>query len=356
MTKEFQVLHQFIPAARKNLSDGIWDYLIGAAETEATHKRNRLALDSLALRPRILRDVSNRDTSGSVLGHKLKMPVILAPIGSLQDMVEGGAASVGKAAEQAGLIQMVSSSASNTLEEVADASGGPKIYQLYVRGDQDWVDDHVARAIDAGYVGLCLTVDLDVYGRRERDTAKDFTTTTRLIAMDQVYQEKFSWKDVARLKEKFDIPMILKGIACGEDARLAVECGMDAVYASNHGGRQLDQGLGSMDFLPEIVEAVGGRTEVIVDGGIMRGTDIAKALALGATSVGVGRLYVLAAAAAGAPGVVRAMEILQDEFDVALGLLGLTAIDQIDGSCLSKAPAVNQQHAYPAFPLLDEGY
>ena len=356
MTKDFQVLHQFIPVARKNLSDGIWDYVIGAAETEATHKRNRLALDTMALRPRVLRDISNRDTSGSVLGHKLKMPVILAPIGSLQDMVEGGAETVAKAASEAGLIQMVSSSASNTLEDVAAAAPGPKIYQLYVRGDTDWVDDHISRAIDAGYKGLCLTVDLDLYGRRERDEAKNFVTTTQSIAIGQSFQERFSWRDVSRLKDKFDIPMIIKGIATGEDARLAVECGMAAIYASNHGGRQLDHGLGTMDFLPEIVDAVGGRAEVIADGGIMRGTDIIKALALGATAVGVGRMYVLAAAAAGAPGVVRAMEILHDELDTTMGLLGVCSLDELDSSYLAKAPAVNQQNTYSAFPLLDEGY
>ncbi len=356
MTQEFQVLHQFIPAARRNLCDGTWDYLIGAAETETTHRRNRLALDSLALRPRILRDVSNRTTAGSVFGYALKMPVILAPIGSLQDLVEGGAASIAKAAAEAGVMQMVSSSASNSLEEVAQASNAAKIYQLYIRGNQDWVDDHVARVIDAGYIGFCLTVDLDLYGRRERDMAKGFTTTTQKTAIDQSFQERFSWSDVARLRQKFDIPMMIKGIATGEDARLAVECGMEAVYASNHGGRQLDHGLGTMDFLPEIVEAVGGRAEIIADGGIMRGSDIVKALALGATAVGIGRMYVLAAAAAGVPGVVRAMELLHQEVDTTLGLLGLRNLQELDGSCLAPAPIVSHNNTYPAFPLLDEGY
>jgi isopentenyl diphosphate isomerase/L-lactate dehydrogenase-like FMN-dependent dehydrogenase len=356
MTRDFKVLHQFIPAARTNLSDGTWDYLIGAAETETTHKRNRLALDSLGLRPRILRDVTNRDITGSVLGCPLKMPVILAPIGSLQDLVEGGAASVAIAAAQAGVMQMVSSSASNSLEEVATASSAAKIYQLYIRGDRDWVDDHVARAIDAGYAGICLTVDLDLYGRRERDMAKGFTTTTQKTAIDQSFQERFSWSDVARLREKFDIPMMIKGIATGEDARLAVECGMEAVYASNHGGRQLDHGLGTLDFLPEVVDAVGGRVEVIVDGGIMRGSDIVKALCLGATAVGIGRMYVLAAAAAGVPGVIRAMEILHHELDTTLGLLGVRNLEDLDESYLAQTRTVNQKNTYSAFPLLDEGY
>jgi len=348
MTEKYQVLHQFIPAARENLSDGIWDYLMGAAETETTHKRNRLALDCLGLRPRVLRDVSKRTTARSVLGCELKMPVILAPIGS--------AASIAIAAAEAGVMQMVSSSASDSLEEVAAAAAGPKIFQLYVRGDTRWVDDHVARAIDAGYAGFCLTVDLDLYGRRERDMAKGFITTTQKTATDQSFQERFSWRDVSKLKEKFDIPMIIKGIATAEDARLAVECGMEAVYASNHGGRQLDHGLGTMDFLPEIVDAVAGRAEIIADGGIMRGTDIIKALALGASAVGIGRMYVLAAAAAGVPGVVRAMEILHHELDTALGLLGANSLEELDGSFLAKAQPVNQSSTCSAFPLLDEGY
>ncbi len=356
MTNKFNVLHQFVPAAREKLSDGAWDYLMGAAETETTHKRNRLALDTLGFRPRVLRDVSQRDISATVLGCPIRMPVILAPIGAIEDLVEGAGATIAKGAAKAGVIQMLSSVASPGLETVAAAAEGPKIYQLYVRGNSDWVDDHIRRAMDAGYIGFCLTVDLDVFGRRERDISKGFTSTARSKAENEIFQERFTWKDVSRIKDKFDIPLLLKGIATAEDAEIAIECGVDGIYASNHGGRQLDQGRGTIDFLPEIVEAVSGRAEIIVDGGIMRGTDVLKALALGANAVGIGRMHVLAAAAAGADGVVRAMDILYEEMDTALGLLGLRSLQELDASYLQRSSAVNHQLALPAFPLLDEGY
>lgn len=356
MTRKFNVLHQFVPAAREKLDDGAWDYLMGAAETETTHKRNRLALDRLAFRPRVLRDISKRSTAATVLGQNLPMPIILAPIGSIRDMVPGGAATIAKGAAIANVIQMLSSAAPPGLEEVAAAADGPKIYQLYVRGDADWVDDHARRAIDAGYIGFCLTVDLDVYGRRERGLATDYVAASRQNAGAEIWQERFSWKEVERIRSKFDIPMIIKGIATSEDAIRCVESGIDAVYTSNHGGRQLDQGRGMMDILPEIVDAVAGRAEIIIDGGFMRGTDVVKALALGATSVGIGRLHMLAAVAAGAEGLARAMEILQHEISTTIALLGVNSIDELDASYVHAANDLNTHHTHPAFPLLDEDY
>lgn len=356
MSDKFNVLHQFVPAARKKLDAGAWDYLMGAAETETTHKRNRLAIDRLAFRPRVLRDIAERSTAATVLGQKLPMPIILAPIGSIRDMVPGGAATIAKGAAKAGVIQMLSSVAPPGLEEVAAAADGPKIYQLYVRGDADWVEDRVRRAMDAGYIGFCLTVDLDVYGRRERGLTKDYVAASRQNAGEEIWQERFNWKDVERLNAKFDIPFVIKGIATSEDATIAVECGMDAIYTSNHGGRQLDQGRGMMDILPEIVDAVAGRAEIIIDGGFMRGTDVVKALALGATSVGIGRLHMLAAVAAGADGLVRAMEILHHEIDTTLALLGVCSIEELDASYIHAAPDMHTHSTHPAFPLLDEDY
>lgn len=356
MTDKFNVLHQFIRAARKNLDNDTWDYLMGAAETETTHRRNRLALDQLGFRPRVLRDISKRSTATTILGQKLPIPIILAPIGSLRDMVPGGAATIAKGAAQAGVIQMLSSVAPPGLEEVAKSADGPKIYQLYVRGNADWIDDHIRRAIDAGYIGFCLTVDLDVYGRRERGMTTNYIAASRQNAGEEIWQERFSWQDVERIKSKFDIPLIIKGIATSQDARRAVDCGIDAVYASNHGGRQLDYGRGMMDILPEIVDAVAGQTEVFVDGGFMRGTDVVKALALGATAVGIGRLHVLAAAAAGVDGIVRAMELLHQEIDTTLALLGVNSVDELDADYLHAAPDMHSHSAHPAFPLLDEDY
>ena len=207
------------------------------------------------------------------------------------------------------------------LEKTAEASGdGFKIFQLYVRGDANWVDDHVRRAIDNGYDAFCLTVDTDSYSRRERDIAKRHQRRRARAEEARIYQAQFNWRDIERIKKNFDIPLVLKGIGTAEDAKIALEYGVDCVYVSNHGGRQLDQGIGSIDVLPEVVEAVGGRARVMVDGGIYRGTDVVKAMILGADAVSVGRLYIYGLAAAGGPGVVRLFEILEDEIRICLSL------------------------------------
>jgi glycolate oxidase len=308
---QFAVLHEFVEPARRNLPRGTWDYLMGGAETETTQERNRIALDSVAFRPRVLRDVEKVDTSGRVLGHALKLPVILAPIGSLQDMVPDGGAAATRAAARFGVMHMLSSACLPALEEVAAAAPGhPKIFQLYVRGDNAYVEDYVSRAIASGYVALALTIDLDHYGRRERDLAKRFETTSRRTRPNDYYQARFTWADVARLKAKFKLPFILKGIATAEDARIALEHGIEGIYVSNHGGRQLDHGKGGIAVLPEVVEAVAGRAEVYVDGGFMRGADICKAMALGASAVGIGRLHVLALGVGVDAGLVRSLEVL----------------------------------------------
>jgi glycolate oxidase len=175
----YAVLHEFVAPARRNLSRGTWDYLMGGAETETTLERNRVALDSLAFRPRVLRDVGTVDTRAKVLGRELRLPVILAPIGSLQDFVDGGGEAPTRAAAMFGVLHMLSSATAPGLEAVAACNDHPKIFQLYVRGDAAWVEDHIARAAASGYIALCLTVDLDYYGRRERDLAKRYQTTSR---------------------------------------------------------------------------------------------------------------------------------------------------------------------------------
>jgi glycolate oxidase len=353
---DIQVLHEFVPAARAALAPEHWDYLMGAADTETTYRRNRQALDWLAFRPRVLRDVSQIDSGGELLGHKLRLPVLLAPIGSLQDFTADGSLAPARAAAAFGTMSILSSTAKPGLDEVAAATDAPKIYQLYVRDDMASVEDRIRRAIDAGYAAFCFTVDLDYYGRRERDIARRHLTTSRKTAAGEQYQAAFSWAEIARIRGKFDIPLVLKGIATAEDAALAVEHGIDAVYASNHGGRQLDHGRGGLDTLPEIVEAVAGRAQVVFDGGIMRGTDVVKAMALGADAVGIGRLQGLAAAAAGEAGIHRALELLEVETRIALGLLGVTAFAELDAGYLHPALPVAPPGPFSAFPLLDEGY
>ncbi len=353
--QDFQTLHEIIRAARYRLTQNIWDYLVGGTETETALRRNRQALDSLAFRPRVLRDVSTVDCSGTLLGRRLRLPVVLAPVGSLESFEAGGGATAARAAAAFGVCHMLSCVSQPGLEEVAAAAGDAmRIFQLYVRGDDAWVDDHVRRAIDAGYDAFCVTVDVAHYSRRERDIAKRFVKSWRRTAAEGArFQAAFSWKDVARLRDKHDIPLVIKGIMTPEDAELCVEHGVAAVYVSNHGGRQLDHALGSIDVLPEIVEAVAGRAAVIVDGGINRGTDLVKAIALGADAVGLGRMLCFGMAAAGAEGVVRMLELLEEEVRICLGLLGVTGFGELDPSCLRPAPPTTAPHVLSAFPLLD---
>jgi glycolate oxidase len=353
---DFLVLHEIVKAAKQNLSREVWDYLIGGAETETTVKRNRRAIESLAFRPRVLRDVSRVDCATTLLGQKLRMPVFLAPIGSLQDLEPGGGATAARAANRFGTASMLSSRSAPGLEAVAESSDGPNIFQLYVRGDRAWIDDYIRRAIDAGYFALCLTVDLDHYGRRERDLAKRHVTTARKNVTGDDYQMLFSWDDVKRIKDTHDIPMILKGIATAEDAAIALEHGMQGVYVSNHGGRQLDHGRGSIEVLPEVVAEVDGRAVVMIDGGFARGTDVVKAIALGADAVGIGRLFGFGIAAAGEAGIVRVLEILEGEIRTCLGLLGVNLPGELDASFIHEASPVGPEGAFSAFPLLEEGY
>jgi len=350
----FQNIHEFVKVARQNLDRNNWDYLIGGSETETTLARNRLALDSIGFRPRVLRDVSNVDCSHSLFGKKLRIPVLCAPVGSLENFEPGGGATVAAATREFGNGMILSSVSHPGMDKTAEASGdGFKIFQLYVRGDAAWVDDHVRRAIDTGYNAFALTVDTDSYSRRERDIAKRHERRRVRVADARIYQAQFNWRDIERIKKNFDIPLILKGIATAEDAAIAVEHGVDCVYVSNHGGRQLDQGVGSISVLPEVVEAVAGRARVMVDGSITRGTDVVKAIALGADAVAVGRLYVYGLAAAGAAGIVRLFEILEDEIRICLTLLGVTGYDQLDKSYLRAAPQVVWPHVHSPFPHLD---
>jgi glycolate oxidase len=239
------------------------------------------------------------------------------------------------------------------LEEAAAAATGPKIFQLYVRGDKAWMDDVVKRAVDAGYDAFAITVDTAAYSRRERDIAGRFVKPWRAVATGQNYQAGFTWDNVKHFKDKHSIPLILKGIATGEDAALCCEHGVDGVYVSNHGGRQLDHGRGSMDVLPEVAAAVRGRAKIIVDGSICRGTDIVKAIALGADAVAMGRMYCYALAADGDAGVHKMLELLEHEFGVAMALAGVRTLNELSPAILFRnAPQVTLPHAHSAFPLL----
>jgi glycolate oxidase len=357
----FEVLHEFVAPARKKLSNETWDYLMGAAETETTHIRNRLAFDSVGFRPRVLRDVSAIDKRTRFLGHDLRLPVVLAPIGSLQDLAEGGGVMPTKAAAVFGVLHMLSSVCQPGLEQVAAAAPGyPKIFQLYVRGNPDWVDERVATAEQHGYAAVCFTVDLDYYGRRERDLAKRYKPSARrghaVASAADPHQARFTWKDIQRIRARTGLPLIIKGIATAEDAVIAVEHGVEVVYVSNHGGRQLDHGKGALAVVPEVVDAIGRQADVMVDGGVMRGADIVKAMALGCKAVGIGRLQGLALAAAGEAGVVRMLELLEDEVERTMGMLGVTRFADLDGRSICSIDPLPRLGLDAAFPLLKEGY
>ncbi len=351
---DFRTLHEIVHAARNNLSHHLWDYLVGGTETETTVRRNRGALDALGFRPRVLNDVSEVDCTGQLLGRDLRMPVILAPIGSLESFEAGGGISATRAAEEFGVCHMLSSACQPGLEAVAEAGSNMKIYQLYVRGDDTWVDNVAERAIASGYDGFAITVDVAKYSRRERDVAKRFEKSwRRRNSGGYEFQSAFDWGRLERFKAKHDIPLFIKGIATVDDALRCLELGVEGIYVSNHGGRQLDHGLGSAEVLPEIVDAVDGRGIVVVDGGINRGTDLVKAIALGADAVGVGRLLGFGMAADGQAGVVRMLELLEDEVRICLGLLGVDSLAKVDRSFLAAAAPVFEPHVLSAFPLLN---
>jgi glycolate oxidase len=352
--EEFLVLHELVKKARDNLNRNIWDYLIGGVETETTVKRNRLALDSVAFRPRVLVDVQSINTRASFFGRGVRLPVVLAPVGSLESFEAGGGASVAEAAGLFGVPMMASSVTKPGLEAIAQAGTGPKVFQLYVRGDDSFIDDHARRAIDAGYTAFCITVDTAYYSRRERDLAKRFRKNWRAHQERAMgFQAGLNWGHIERFKAKHAIPLILKGIATAEDAVRAVDLGVEGVYVSNHGGRQLDHGRGTLEILPEIVSAVAGRAKVIVDGGFSRGSDILKAIALGADTVGIGRLYCYGLAAAGVDGVIRVLELLETEIEECLALCGVTSFSGLDGSYLHSATPVVPPTVHSAFPHLN---
>lgn len=362
MATEFLTLQEIVQAARSRLGRDEWDYLLGGSESETTMKRNRAAFERLALKARVMNDVSQVHIARSLLGVDLRIPVLFAPIGSLQAFHEGAGLAVAQASEQFGVMQLHSSVCLPDFETLARENAGPKIYQLYVHGEEAWMMDIIARTEAAGYRAICLTVDTQVYSRRERDILKRYRPMSQRASAPAAQapanslQSRLSWPLVDRIKQRFKLPLILKGIACAEDAELAVAHGVDVVYVSNHGGRQLDHGRASLDVLPEVAQAVAGRAKVLVDGGVLRGTDVLKALALGADAVAIGRLQGLALGAGGAPAVVRMLELLELEIRTNLALMGLASIDHLTPAQVVPDEIVNRLHVLIGFPLIDEGY
>ncbi len=364
VARRFLTTTEMVAEARRKLHPHSWDFVAGGSETEATVARNRLALDVWALRPRVLRDVLEEsvDPSSSLLGIALSIPIIFAPVGGMTMLDPLGALGPVRAAAQFGTMTFISSVTEPDLEVAASEADGRLVLQLYIRGDADWVDAYVERAAKAGCRAICFTVDTDAYSRRERNQLNRFFQGTPLVTGGRTgvmsntgreHQEKFSWKDIARVREKFNLPVIVKGIATAEDARIAVEHGVAVVYVSNHGGRQLDHGQGTLEILPEVVEAVQGRAEIVIDGGFARGTDMVKALALGAKAVGIGKLQAWALAAGGEAAMTRLLDLLREEIVKDLMLMGITKFAELDRSFLAPARPVTWPTALSAFPHLD---
>jgi L-lactate dehydrogenase (cytochrome) len=360
-------------AARRRLPRPLFDYIDGGAEDEVTMRANSSAFGRYRFRPRALVDVSHRDQSTTVLGVPVESPLILAPTGFTGMFWPRGEAVAARAAGRKGVIFTASTMSICPMEEIAEAATGPIWYQLYVWRDREIVRMLIERAKAAGYRALVVTVDTPVLGQRERDvrsglvlppriTVRNVLDTLRrpawlygfltnprptfgnFVGMSGVEHDAISlaafttkqfsaaigWDDVEWYRSLWPGPIALKGIMSAEDARIAVDRGIEAIIVSNHGGRQLDHAPAPIEVLPEIVAAVAGRAEVILDGGVRRGSDVVKAIALGARACMIGKAFNYGVAALGEPGVELAIEILRKEIDRTLALVGRPRLAQLD--------------------------
>ena len=339
--------------AERRIPPSHWGYIAGGANDEVTLGANREAFDRILIRYRTMLDVSRRDLATTVLGAPVSMPVLIAPT-ALQKLAHAeGECATARAARSAGTLMVTSTTATTKLGEVIAASPGPMWFQVYLYQDRAKSRAMIEEAVRTGYTGVVLTVDAPVLGRRERDIRLGFTLPRHLTianaamaGMDVVPEasEEASGlmlhfrslhdaalvpEDIGWIREVSGLPVIVKGIVRGDDAVRAVDHGASAIVVSNHGGRQLDTSIPSIMALPEVVEAVGNRAEVYVDGGIRRGTDVIKALALGARAVMIGRPVLWGLAVNGEPGVRAVLELLRQEIDVAMALAGARDVSEL---------------------------
>ncbi|MGD9261432.1 MAG: alpha-hydroxy acid oxidase, partial [Desulfobacterales bacterium] len=335
----------------------IYDYYAGGAHDEITLRENRAAYDRIKLRYRVLRDISSRDLSTTILGQESAMPIIISPTAFHCMAHPDGELATVRAAGKAGLIMILSTLSTTSIEDVMNSARGPVWFQLYVYKDRGVTEALVQRAETAGCAAIVLTVDAQIWGRRECDVRNRFQLPNGLSVMNlmptgneqfpndmadsglaayvaSLFDPALSWKDLDWLCSMTQLPVLIKGVVHPEDARQALDHGVAAVVVSNHGGRQLDTAPATIDVLPEIVDAVQGRIEVIVDGGIRRGTDVVKALALGANAAGIGRPAIWGLTFDGEAGVGKILDILGFELDLAMGLCGCTSIQEINSDLI----------------------
>jgi len=369
--------------AKRRLPRVVFDYIDGGAEAELTLRANCRAFEAVTFRPRCALATSTCDLRTTVLGTSLSMPLILAPVGSSRLFYPRGEEVAARAADRAGIIYALSTLSGCALEDVAAASKGPRWYQLYLIGGRDCTLSAIERARAAGFSALVVTIDTPVAGLRERDLrngvkellsrkfglmlpfVSQFLLKPRWLASfladgglmkfsnviipgkgpmpyadvaTALEQAMVSWHDLGWIREAWKGPIVIKGVHTGEDARRAVDVGADALVVSNHGGRQLDGVAPTLRVLPEVLASVGDRIEVLLDGGIRRGSDIVKALCLGARAVLVGRAYAYGLGAAGGAGVERAIEILRIDLIRTLKLLGCASLAELDRSFVDVPP------------------
>ena len=374
--KDCYNVEDFRKLAKKNLPSPIFHYIDGGSDDELTLKRNTESFSKCDLVPNILAGVGKPDLTTNVLGQKIDMPIFLSPA-AMQRLYhyEGDKASA-RAAEKFGTFYSMSTMATSSIEEVSSISDGPKLFQLYIHKDQSLTDNLIDRCKNSGFKALCLTVDTVVAGNREKDHRTGFTTPPKLTLksimsfmmhpvwslnyfthdkfelanvshftkkgssiakgvmeyINEQYDPAMSWKDAEYVVKKWGGPFALKGVMSVEDAKRAVDIGASAIMLSNHGGRQLDGSRAPFDQLPEIVNAVGGKIEIIVDGGIRRGTHVLKALSLGATACSFGKAFLYALSAGGQQGVETLLKRMKDEITRDMILLGCKNIKELNKS------------------------
>lgn len=335
--RRFLTVDDYEPAAQEVLPPDTYHYYAGGAGDEWTLAENRRAFDRWVIRPRALTGAYPPDPATEILGTRIGFPVLVAPWAYQRLAHPDGEVATARAAARAETIMVVSTTALDRLEAVAEASTFAKWWQLYVFTDRGLSAEMLRRVHAAGFGAVCFTVDFPVGGLRHRDTRSGFDVPIGLPQDDLVFDPNITWDDLAWIRELAPLPLLVKGILTGEDARIAVEHGVDGIVVSNHGGRQLDGVAAGITALPEVVEAVQGRVPVLVDGGVRRGIHVFKALALGAAAVMVGRPAAWGLAVAGEEGVVDVLGILRAEFENAMTLAGVRTVAEITPAFVAPA-------------------
>ncbi|HEY9774144.1 MAG TPA: alpha-hydroxy acid oxidase [Planktothrix sp.] len=351
-------LNELEPLARGKLTQSAYDYYSSGAADEITVRRNQAAFSEISLRPRMLVDISNLQTSVSLFGQLVSMPILVAPM-AFQAMAHAqGELATARAAAAANTVMICSTLSNYSIEEIAAVANGNLWFQLYVYKGREITRSLVRRAEAAGYKALVVTVDSPLLGRRERDVRNRFQLPKELRIANfegeetlgqfplnvresglhayiaELYDRALTWKDLEWMVSITKLPVLVKGILRGDDAVRAIECGARGIIVSNHGGRQLDTAIATIEALPEVVEAAGAKAEILMDGGVRRGTDVLKALALGAKAVLLGRPILWGLAIAGPQGPAHVLQMLRGEFELAMALSGCPTLQSISDDLL----------------------